>query len=112
MLLSKQERIAQITEQLQEKFHLAPEQITEMVPNFIAALSSHLERLEHAWQAGDLGSLGKAGHTMKGALLNLGINDCVELAVDIEQRGKAQDATFDYEPVLRELRRNLEVLFD
>lgn len=83
-----------------------------MVPNFIAALSSHLDRLESAWQARDLENLGKAGHTMKGALLNLGINDCVEIALDIEQGGRELDENVDYESLLGELRRSLEVLFD
>lgn len=81
-----------------------------MLPSFITALTSHMEKLDSALRAGDLEDLGRAGHTMKGALLNLGLHDCVGIAQAIEQKGKAQDESADYPAMLQDLRKNLEVL--
>lgn len=108
--MSKQERLDQIQEYLCERFHLPSEQVGEMLPNFITALSSHMSTLDGALQSGDLLRLGRAGHTMKGALLNLGLHDCVDIAMEIEQKGKAQDSSVDYQAMLKGLRKNLEVL--
>ncbi|WP_073612979.1 Hpt domain-containing protein [Desulfopila aestuarii] len=107
MAIPKEERIEQIQEYLVEKFHLPREQISEMLPNFIGALVSHMDKLDVAFRSGDLIALGRAGHTMKGALLNLGINDCVDIAFELEQKGKAMDTTTDYSALLGELRERL-----
>jgi len=107
MAISKEERIEQIQEYLVDKFHLPRQQIFEMLPNFIGALVSHMEKLDSALQSGDLVALGRAGHTMKGALLNLGMNDCVDIAFEVEQKGKAMDTTADYVALLGELRERL-----
>lgn len=107
MEISKEERLEQIQAYLIEKFHFPPEQIAEMLPNFIGALVSHMEKLDSAFQSGDLLGLGRAGHTMKGALLNLGLRDCVDIALTIEQQGKALDASTDYAALLGELRERL-----
>lgn len=108
--MSKQERLEQIREYLCDRFQLPQEQVVGMLPDFITALDSHMRKLEVALESGDLVRLGKAGHTMKGALLNLGLHDCVDIAVEIEQKGKAQDSSADYQAMLDDLRRNLEVL--
>lgn len=110
--MSKQERIDQIQEYLCEKFHLPVEQVSEMMPNFITALSSHMSKLDSALQSGDLEILGRAGHTMKGALLNLGLHDCVGIALEIEQKGRSQDESADYRAMLDDLRKNLGVLIN
>lgn len=108
--MSKQERLEQIEGYLCEKFHLPQEQVGEMLPNFIVALASHLDNLDGALESGDLVMLGRAGHTMKGALLNLGLLDCVDIALEIEQKGKARDTSVDYRAMVGDLRKNLEVL--
>lgn len=110
VLMSKEQRIKQIQGFLSEKFHLPPEQVEELLPDFISALSSHIQNLELALESGDLIQLGRAGHTLKGALLNLGLHDCVDIALDIEQKGKAQDSSVDYQSMLNELKQNLQVL--
>lgn len=108
--MSKQERLEQIQGYLCERFHLPHEQVGEMLPNFIEALSSHMNKLDGALQSGDLVMLGRAGHTMKGALLNLGLHDCVDIALEIEQKGKAQDSSVNFQAMLDNLRQNLHVL--
>lgn len=108
--MSKKERLDQIEGYLCEKFHLPQEQVGEMIPNFIIALSSHMDKLDGALESGDLVMLGRAGHTMKGALLNLGLLDCVDIAMEIELKGKARDTSADYRAMLGGLRKNLEGL--
>lgn len=109
---SRQARIEQIEVHLMDKFHLPREQIGEMIPNFIVALATHLTTIEDAVAQGDLTEIGRAGHTMKGALLNLGLNDCVEIALEIEQCGKGNDSSANYRQMSEELRKQLEVLID
>ena len=112
MVISKEERIAGIQEYLMEKFHLPEEQVLEMLPNFVGALVSHMDKLDVALQSGDLVALGRAGHTMKGALLNLGINDCVDIALEVELRGKSMDSATDFAALLGELRERLGGLIE
>ena len=110
--MSKQERIEQIQSYLCGKFHLPIEQVGEMLPSFLTTLDTHLENLENAWQSGDLTTLGKAGHTIKGALLNLGLHDCAEIAQKIERRGRDADDSANFQEMIAELRDNLAVLFE
>lgn len=108
--MAKQERLDQIQRHLCDKFHLPEEQVEEMLPSFVTTLKSHMEKLRNALQGGDLVKLGRAGHTMKGALLNLGINDCTKIATEIEQCGKAEDETADYAAMIGELEEKLSSL--
>lgn len=78
----------QISTYLQEQFNLPIEQIERMIPGFIESLAGHLSRLQAAFDAADLEQVGKAAHTLKGALLNLGLHDCADLAYEIEKKGK------------------------
>ena len=112
MAPSRQERVTQIEDFLHEKFHLPREQVREMVPSFLTALVSHMASLESALHAGDLQELGRAGHTIKGALLNLGLHDCVESALTIERGGKAKDGSIDYRSEVGTLRERLGGLLD
>ena len=110
IMITKQERIEQIEAHLMEKFHLPREQVMEMMPNFLVALASHMEKIERAVEVGDLAEIGRAGHTMKGALLNLGLDDCVDIALEIEQRGKQLDTTADYQMLNDKLHKELKAL--
>ncbi len=110
--MSKQERIEQIQSYLCGKFHLPVEQVGEMLPSFLITLDSHMGKLESAWESGDLSSLGRAGHTIKGALLNLGLHECAEIALRIEEKGKAEDDNADYQEMIKELRHNLASLLE
>lgn len=109
--MSAQQRIEQMKLYLCNQFQLSPEQVGDMLPNFIVTLSSHMEHMERTLTENDLMALGKAGHTMKGALLNLGLADCAELALYIEERGKAGDRYIDYASLVADLRKQIGPLF-
>jgi HPt (histidine-containing phosphotransfer) domain-containing protein len=103
--------IEKIKLHLSEQFHLPVVQVEELLPNFITALASHMEHLQAAVQAGDLDDLGKAGHKIKGAFLNLGLMECAAIALKIEEKGKAGETATDYLKLVEELRVQTESLF-
>lgn len=104
---AKRIKMEQIQAYLCEKFHLPEDQVAEMLPKFMETLVSHMEKLHSATLSGDLERIGRAGHTMKGALLNLGLNDCADIAFDIERFGKEHDSSVDYAILVNELRAKL-----
>jgi len=67
-------------------FHFSDEQINQMLPSFLDTLRGHLAVVDQAI-AEDAGQLGKAAHTLKGALLNLGLEAEVAIAVELEELG-------------------------
>jgi histidine phosphotransfer protein HptB len=109
--MSAQQRIDQMKHYLCNQFQLSPEQVGDMLPNFIVTLSSHMAHMERILGEDDPMALGKAGHTMKGALLNLGLTDCAELALHIEERGKAGDRHIDFASLVADLRKQIGPLF-
>ena len=105
---------AQLTDRIRsflcEQFQLTPDQVSAMIPNFIATLSVHMANLEVGLASGDPQVIGKAGHTIKGALLNLGLSEYADLAFAIEKRGKNGDRSVDYLALVANLRRMLAPL--
>ena len=67
-------------------FHFPDEQINQMLPSFLDTLRGHLAVVEQAI-AEDSGQLAKAAHTLKGALLNLGLEAEVAIARELEDLG-------------------------
>jgi HPt (histidine-containing phosphotransfer) domain-containing protein len=110
--MSAQQRIDQIKLYLCDQFQLSPEQVGEMLPGFIGTLSSHMVNMERALGQDDLTALGKAGHTMKGALLNLGLDDCAKLALYIEERTRVGDLSIDYAALVADLRKEIGPLIN
>ena len=97
-----------IKKHLLHQFHLPVEQIESMMPSFLSTLGSHMETLEDALREQDLMQLGRAGHTIKGAFLNLGLQECAKIALDIEVSGKAGDEQMDYRAKIDSLHKHLE----
>lgn len=101
-------RVEEIKKYLSDQFHLPIEQVETMMPSFISTLSTHMETLEDAVTEKDPGEIGKAGHTIKGAFLNLGLTECARIALEIEQSGKAGKGNTDYKSKVDSLYRCLE----
>ena len=98
----------QIKEHLARQFNLTTEQIDSMISGLISTLAGHIRNLEEVLDQGDLEQLGKAGHTIKGALLNLGLNECAEMAYEIEAGGKAGDRDVDYKLLVSSMRKIID----
>ena len=94
-----------IRQHLQHAYLLNEEKTAEMIPVFVATLGDHVERLAALAAAGDLDGLGRAGHAVKGALLNMGLSDLAELAHRLERQ--CRDPEHDG-PVDRTLITDLE----
>ncbi|MBM9603207.1 Hpt domain-containing protein [Desulfopila inferna] len=89
---------------LAHHFKLPEEQIELMLPEFKKTLSSHMENLERIYRQDSLIDLQKAAHTIKGAFLNLGLQECAELAKKIEYGAADNDTTVDYAALIDRMR--------
>ncbi|OEU51381.1 MAG: hypothetical protein BA862_06670 [Desulfobulbaceae bacterium S3730MH12] len=96
--------IKQIKQYLFEQFSLTEEQIETMLPGFISTLVSHMQNLENALVENNPTTMGRAAHTIKGAFLNLGLEECAQTASLIEEKGKAGDMTTDFQKLINDLR--------
>ncbi len=80
------------------------EQIDMLLPSFIATLGTHMRNLENALASNNQELLGKAGHTIKGAFLNLGLHDCAQIALIIEEKGRQGGSPTDFKKHIEDLR--------
>ena len=101
-----------IRKYLSAQFNLSTEQIDTMLPAFMTTLHSHLQTLEKSIEAQNLEQIGKAAHTIKGALLNLGLENSAEIAYRIEKSAKAFDESKDYPRMFNILREQLSSLLN
>ncbi len=103
----QQQKIDHIREHLAQQFNLPPEQIEMLMPSFIATLQTHMDNLRQALDGDNLHAIGELGHTIKGAFLNLGLDECAAIALTIERRGKAGDHLANYQQLYNELHHTL-----
>jgi len=93
-----------ITLYLSERFNFPEEQVVVMLPEFMSTLSSHMQSLEEANKEKKLADLAKAGHTLKGAFLGLGLSECAEIAMNLEKSARSSDDSVDYSALVANLR--------
>jgi HPt (histidine-containing phosphotransfer) domain-containing protein len=110
--MTSRQYIDQIKSYLSQQFSLGEDQVSGMLPGFISTLSAHMTNLEKALASGDLEVLGKSGHTIKGAFLNLGLRDCAEIALQIERKCKEGDLHTDYGRLVADLREKIDVIIN
>jgi HPt (histidine-containing phosphotransfer) domain-containing protein len=103
----QRQKIQHIKTYLEEQFNLPAEQIEMLLPSFIATLGLHMQSLEDALLENNPTLIGKVGHTIKGAFLNLGLEDCASIALCIEERGKAGDHATNFKQLVEDLRVKL-----
>jgi len=80
-----QSRIDGVRRYLVEQFELTNDQIEGMLPVFIDTLHGHMKELEKLAVADDIPGMNKMAHTLKGALLNLGLKDLADTALKLEK---------------------------
>jgi HPt (histidine-containing phosphotransfer) domain-containing protein len=107
-----QQKIQHIKTYLAEQFNLPAEQIEMMLPSFISTLGTHMQNLENALEENNPVSIGKVGHTIKGAFLNLGLEDCASIAHRIEEMGKAGDHEANFKQLVAELRLKINPVLE
>jgi len=99
-----------IKEHMKSSYLLSDEKIAEILPGFLATMKNHLDNLEEKLAKGEPAELGVAGHTIKGALLNLGLFELADTAHIIEQRGKLLDTDTDYITLVDHLKQQISLI--
>ncbi|MEA3467024.1 MAG: Hpt domain-containing protein [Thermodesulfobacteriota bacterium] len=90
-----------------EHYKLSDDKVTDMLPTFLSVLQNHFRDLERVLGQKDVRAIGKAGHTLKGALVSLGLDDFAEIALSIETAGKEGRREFDFQGLVAQLKENL-----
>jgi len=95
---------------MKKSYLLSDDKINAILPGFLTTLDNHLSTLEEKLAEGELSSLGVAGHTLKGALLNLGLFELADTAHKIEQRSKLPDSDTDYPDLVTQLKESITTI--
>ena len=74
----------QCASHLQQAYHLDDAKIALLLAKSAELLSKDLQWFNGAWQGQDFDTLHQASHKIKGALLNLGLNEQAALAAKVE----------------------------
>lgn len=102
--VNKKKSVENIRLHLTQQFNLPLEQIDMLLPSFIATLGTHMSNLENALAEKNPVLLGKVGHTIKGAFLNLGLHDCAQIALVIEEKGGHGGNIAEFGKLIEDLR--------
>ncbi len=105
--MTGEEYIQTIRDHLRNAYMLNDEKISTFLPHFLSTLLTHLDNLQGPLQTNNLSEMSKAGHTLKGALLNLGLSELAEIAYNIELQGKVKNTTADFQAMAQQLQREI-----
>lgn len=83
--MERQVYLERIKKHLKDAYLLSDAKAAAMLPVFIATLESHVDDLTTLTQNGDMLQLSRAGHAIKGALLNMGLTDLAATAHALEK---------------------------
>jgi HPt (histidine-containing phosphotransfer) domain-containing protein len=83
--MDRQVYLKRMREHLKDAYLLSDTKAATMLPVFIATLQSHVDQLTALAENGDIQQLGRAGHAIKGALLNVGLTDLAQTAHALEK---------------------------
>ena len=100
-----------IRHHLQTAYLLSEDKATAMIPVFISTLRTHVNQLAEIADLGDMVQLGRTSHSVKGALLNMGLADLAKAAHTIETWSKnGGDGDLDYRTMITELQDTVSQL--
>ncbi len=105
----RNEYLEAILNHLKTAYLLSDEKAAGMLPGFCGALLTYIEDLEEKIKAGDLDEVTRAGHTVKGALLNLGLHDLANQAFSLEQLSKQGVQTNEYSRLVKEMKAQVKI---
>ena len=100
-----------IKQHLQTAYLLSEDKAATMIPVFVNTLRIHVNQLAELADLGDITQLGRASHTVKGALLNMGLADLAEAAHALETWAKSGGCgDLDYRAMITELQNTVSQL--
>jgi len=108
--MDKETYLQVIQEHMKSSYLINDDKISAILPDFLATLKNHLDVLEEKLADGELAALGVAGHTIKGALLNLGLFELADTAYKIERQAKLLDNNTDYPALVAHLKENITII--
>lgn len=105
--MSNEGYVKEIRDHLRNAYMLSDEKISTFLPQFLTTLCTHADNLQRVVQTNNLKEISKAGHILKGALLNLGLEKLAEIAYTVERQGKAEDVTADFQAMAQHLQQEI-----
>jgi signal transduction histidine kinase/DNA-binding response OmpR family regulator len=106
---SQSSQIEQVSEHLQKKYSLREEQISKLLRVSVTELKDNIDKLKIALADFNTSEMKLLSHTMKGSLLNLGLDESSEIAKVIEFHAAAND-DIDYDELILELCASIDDL--
>ena len=101
----------QIRNHLSSAYQLSEEKINMIMPQFCESLQMMVANLEQLTATDNTSeAVSRAGHTLKGALLNLGLRDLAEKAVILEINSRARAREGDCIRIINELKEEIKNL--
>ncbi len=97
-----------VGEHVCEHYQLSVEKVAVMLPTFLNVLQDHIQNLDNALANDDIQAIGIVGHTLKGALLNLGLFDIADIARCLEMKRETDSREVDYAELAAQLREQLK----
>ncbi len=98
-----QARIDGIRQYLVEQFELTDDQIDGMLPVFIDTLHGHMKELDRLACQEDIQGMNKMAHTLKGALLNLGLKYLAGIALKLEKYDPKSESVVNCREMVEDL---------
>lgn len=96
-----------IREHLSTAYLLPEEKIEIVLPRFLESLQALIRDLERTAETESREALGRAGHCIKGALLNLGLKELAAVAFVLEQSSRTADLEPDCARSIAELKKEI-----
>ena len=96
-----------IREHLSTAYLLSEEKIETVLPRFLESLQALIFNLERAAETDSRETLSRVGHTIKGALLNLGLKELAAIAFVVEQNSLAADFEQNSMEIIAELKKEI-----
>ncbi len=102
--------LGHIKTHLATAYHLPTAKINQLLAASGSILATHLQQAETAIEKGDRDAVTHTAHSMKGILLNLGLNSIADLAYRLETNQKRQEEISGCTAQLQALQRELTPL--
>lgn len=97
-----------IRNHLRSAYLLSDARIEEVMPGFVATLDTLMQDLEKFSVSGNFRELNRTGHAIKGALLNLGLQELAQQALSIEKFDPLQAGTVDPVLLVADLKKKID----
>ena len=107
MELQREDYFQTIKDHLRSSYLLSDDKIEAVLPRFLETVSTLMNELEQLVDADQKEILSRKGHAMKGALLNLGLQELADKAFRIEKHQENEQPGVDCRQLIKELKQEV-----